>query len=120
MPESAVVVEKLGMNGSHFLVSKYFKRAIIQAHFGMRLVFLTVPGNNLTLSFFIHTSPISPISHFSRLIYISDSRNPAAQQKSQPALLPLQRKYRYVESVISTQCRECLMKYNLAGFGVFF
>jgi len=82
MPESAVIVEKLGMSGSHFLVRKYFVRAVIQASFSMRLVFVTVPGNNLTLSFFIHTSSVALISHFRGLIYISDSRNTTAQQKS--------------------------------------
>lgn len=51
MPESAVLVEKLSMNGSHFLVSKYFIRAISQTYFNIRLVFLSVPGINLTFSF---------------------------------------------------------------------
>lgn len=94
MPESASVVEKVGMNGSHFLVSKYFIRAVIQVYFSMRLLFLTVLGNKMTLSFSIHTSLIVLISHFSGFIYRSDFRNSTAQQKSYPPLPCLQRKHR--------------------------
>lgn len=86
MPESAVVVEKLCMNGSRFLVSNYSIRALTQVcHFSMRTVLLMVPGNNLKFSFFIHTSSIALILHFSGLIYTSDSRNLPTQKKSQPA-----------------------------------
>lgn len=47
LPESAVVVEKLCMNGYRFLVSKYSIRALTQVYFHLGIVLLTVPGNNV-------------------------------------------------------------------------
>lgn len=87
MPESAAVVEKLCMNGSRFLVSKYSIRALTQVYFSMRIVLLIVPGNNLKFSFFIPASSIALILDFSGLIYTSDSRNSPTQKKSQPTFL---------------------------------
>lgn len=72
MPESAVLVEKLCMTGSHFLVSKYSINALTQVYFSMRIILLTVPGNNLKFSFLIHHSSIALILHFSVLVYTSD------------------------------------------------